>query len=146
MNRENPISVICLQECWTNDNTYIPLYNLYNYKLIHQGQRCCPHGGLVIYVHEQFSFMDSEIHQTTTGWEYLCIQISHNSPYSKKHMICNTYRRPGGTIEELGLFRDEFSEILESIKSQSQSAYICGDFNINLLDINTDRNCNIYFG
>ena len=80
-NRVNPISVICLQECWTNDNTYMPLYNLFNYKLIHQGQRCCPHGGLVIYVHEQFSIMDPEILQATTGWEYLCIQIFHNSPY-----------------------------------------------------------------
>ena len=31
MNHTNPISVICLQECWTNDNTFMSLYNLSNY-------------------------------------------------------------------------------------------------------------------
>ena len=81
----------------------------------------------------------------TSGWEYLCIQIAHNSPHSRKLIICNTYRRPGGTVEELRLFRDEFSAMLENIRSQNKSAFVCGDFNINLLDINIDRHCSNYF-
>ena len=45
----NPISIICLHECWTDETSAISLYNLNNYTMIHQGQRCCGHGVLVIH-------------------------------------------------------------------------------------------------
>ena len=35
MNKTNPISIICLQECWTDETSAISLYNLNNYPLIH---------------------------------------------------------------------------------------------------------------
>ena len=81
----------------------------------------------------------------TTGWEYLCIEISHNSPNLRKYIISNIYRPPEKYIEELDRFIEEFEIFLTIIKCYKKSAFICGDFNINLLEINNNRHFNTYF-
>ena len=56
VNQTHPISTICLQECWLNNTTAaeMRMFNLKDYKLFYQTKRCCGHGGLIIYVHNQF--------------------------------------------------------------------------------------------
>ena len=81
----------------------------------------------------------------TTGWEYLCIEISHNSPNSRKYIISNIYRPPEKYIEELDIFIEEFEIFLTIIKHYKKSVFICVDFNINLLEINNNRHFNTYF-
>ena len=45
---------------------------------------CCAHGGLIIYVHNQFQCtVMSEI----IGWEYLCVKISHRKTKSMCYAI-----------------------------------------------------------
>ena len=78
----------------------------------------------------------------TTGWEYLCIEISHNSLNSRKYIISNIHRPPEKYIEELDIFIEEFEIFLTIIKRYKKSAFICGDFNINLLEINNNRHFN----
>ena len=78
----------------------------------------------------------------TTGWEYQCIEISHNSPYSRKYIISNIYRPSEKYIEKLNRFIEEFEIFLTIIK---KSASICSDFNIHLLEINNNRRFNTYF-
>ena len=55
MNLTNPISAICLQECWLNDIDNVTMFNLDGYELFSQPNQCCAHGGLIIYVHKQFA-------------------------------------------------------------------------------------------
>ena len=81
----------------------------------------------------------------TTGWEYLCIEISHNRPNSRKYIISNIYRPPEKYIEELDGFIEEFEIFLTIIKCYKKSAFICGYFNIHLLEINNNRRFNTYF-
>ena len=81
----------------------------------------------------------------TTGWEYLCIEISHNSPNSIKYIISNIYRPPEKYIDELDRFIEEFEIFLPIIKHYKKSVFICGDFNINLFAINNNRHFNTYF-
>ena len=50
MNLTNPISAICLQECWLNDIDNVTMFNLDGYELFSQPNQCCAHGGLIIYV------------------------------------------------------------------------------------------------
>ena len=55
MNIINPISAICLQECWLGDADNVTMFNLENYEMTFLPKCCCAHGGLIIYVHfEQF--------------------------------------------------------------------------------------------
>ena len=82
------------------------------------------------------------INQMTTGWEYLCIEISHNSPNSRKYIISNIYRPTEKYIEELYRFIEEFEIFRTIIKRYKKSAFICGDFNIK---INNNRHFNTYF-
>ena len=45
---------ICLQETWPSSDADVSLLHIPGYKLIHQGSRCTRHGGLVIYLYEQY--------------------------------------------------------------------------------------------
>ena len=55
MNLTNPISVICLQECWLSSMDNVTMFNLDGYELFSQPNQCCAHGGLIVYVHKQFA-------------------------------------------------------------------------------------------
>ena len=48
-------------------------------------------------------------------------------------------------IEEIDIFIEEFEIFLTIIKRYKKSAFICGDFNINLLEINNNRHFNTHF-
>ena len=52
MNIINPISAICLQECWLGDADNVTMFNLENYEMTFLPKSCCAHGGLIIYVHK----------------------------------------------------------------------------------------------
>ena len=56
VNTTNPISAICLNECWIKEDSDLSLLKLQNYKMFYQRGNRVGHGhcGLVIYVHEQF--------------------------------------------------------------------------------------------
>ena len=118
--------------------------NLTNYNIFNQIGKCpghC-HCGLSIYVQEDYKCNALIINQMTTGWEYLCIEILHNSLNSRKYIISNIHRPPEKYIEELDIFIEKFEIFLTIIKRYKKSAFICGDFNINLLEINNNRHFN----
>ena len=48
-------------------------------------------------------------------------------------------------VEDFKIFVDEFSSFLTSIRSLKHSAFICGDFNIDLLKINSNKHFASYF-
>ena len=103
------------------------------------------HGGLIIYVHNQFQCFDVNVNLVSNRWEYLCIGLSHRKPRSKKYVICNVYRKPGGTTEEMTTFTNEFCNLLNELKRMKHDIYTCGDYNINLLNINSNIHCNNFF-
>ena len=135
VNTSHPISAICLQECWLDekDTDSINLFNLSDYTMVHQTKRCCGHGGLIIYIHNQFKYkLVDTIHQEATGWEYLCIELSHHEPHSQKYLLCNVYRKPGQLLDDFTLFLEEFALFVRMVKQLNRSSYICGDYNIDL--------------
>ena len=147
VNISSPISAICLNECWLTEKCDQSTIHLPNYQMFYQrGTReGHSHCGLIIYVHEQFTCREITVSNESTAWDYMCIELSHKSPNSKKHILCNVYRLPGGTVEELSTFTDEFSSFLETLKHMRLSAFVCGDYNINLLQIHSNHNVNTFF-
>ena len=147
VNLENPISAICLNECWIKENSDMSGLNLPNYKMFYQRGDRVGHGhcGLVIYVHEQFKCKQLFVDQSHTDWDFVCVEISHYKQHSKKYIIGNIYRLPGLIVDDFQTFVDEFSSFLTVINNLKHSSFICGDLNINLLQIDTNIHYNIFF-
>ena len=115
-----------MQECWLDDSKIdIDNFNLHNYTMWHKN-RISPtdHGGLIIYVYNQFQCFDINVNQVSNRWEYLCVGLSHRKPHSKKYIICNVYRKPGGTVDEINKFTNEFCNLLNELKSLKDSMSI----------------------
>ena len=145
LNRNNQISVICIQETWLSSESPTSLFDLPNYQLISRGKYCSNHGGLITYIHNDFNWEPVSIKDQTTGWENLFIKISQNSQNSKKYFIGNIYRLPSETVNDLQTFNDEFLETLEILQSKRLQVYLCGDYNINLLKVYKKDQYNIFF-
>ena len=114
----NPISVICLNECWINEKSDISDINLPNYTMFIQRGNRKGHGhcGLITYVHEQFQGKEPNIVRPHTALEYMSVEISHNKPNSKKYIISNVYRLPVEKVEDYTIVTDEFSCFLNDVK------------------------------
>ena len=144
-NERGHLSIICLQETWTDNNCDISLYQLLNYKLFHKGNQCSSHGGLFIYVHEEFNVEPANIAFNSTRWEGFCLKITQTRPYVKHYVIANIYRPPYESIDDFALFNEQFITLLNNISEMRHSSYICGDFNINFLKINVKAHYNTFF-
>ena len=59
-------------------------------------------------------------------------------------VLCNFFRK-NNLIDETDRFIDEFTNLLTVIDSKSLKAYICRDYNLNFLKINSDTRCNTLF-
>ena len=79
VNTQNPISVICIQESWGHEEMYIRYFSLPNYTLINANRRLNLHGGLITYIHNDFTFKELNdmipISGTSTLFESLFIEI-----------------------------------------------------------------------
>ena len=107
---------------------------------------CCAHGGLIIYVHKQFECrVMTEVVVQSSGWEYVCVKVSHRKPQSKIYVLRNIYRKPNEIVDDLDTFTIELSSLLYKIKNLKHSSYVCGDFNIDLLKVKENRHYCKYF-
>ena len=148
VNTHNPISAILLQECWIDGSAIdsLAMFNLKDYNMVYQTSRCYKHGGFLIYIHKQFKYtLIDTINQDATGWEYLCVEMSHRAPHSQKYLLCNVYRKPGEIVDEMNAFLAEFSTILQKVKNLNKLSYICGDYNIDLLKLKVNPRFGEFF-
>ena len=53
-NHNYEFSLICLQETWLSDESDLSQFQIDNYTCISQGKLCSEHGGLMIYLHNDF--------------------------------------------------------------------------------------------
>ena len=69
--RENGVefSAICLQETWLSDDSDTSLLQIDGYQLISQGKTCTSHGGLAIFLNNNFNFIHSRSYVKSTIWE-----------------------------------------------------------------------------
>ena len=147
-NNSMPVSVITLQETWADNETEMNFFNLPNYTMVYDDSRLSKHGGLVTYIHNTFTFerlSDDIYNQNSTVYESMFLKIHNKSSKFIKYIIGNIYRRPSSTIDELGQFIDEFTTVTQNLQEQHMKSYLCGDYNINLLKIDSSLHCNRFF-
>ena len=134
--------------------------NLTNYNLFNQIGKCPGHShcGLLIYVHEDFKCNELIINQIidfkmpyVIHSDFICFLLLYFTILEGKcfsfanlqfdlnlQTTRKIYRRANRFIEEFEIF-------LTIIKRYKKFASMCGDFNINFLEINNNRRFNTYF-
>ena len=142
------VSVITLQETWVGYETEMNFFNLLNYTMVNDDSRNSKHGGLITYFHNTFSFeriSDDVYNQNSTFYESMFLKIYNKSSKFTKYCIGNIYRCPSSTIDELCQFIDELTTGTHNLQEQHMKSCLCGDYNINILKIDSLLHCNRFF-
>ena len=149
VNDQCPISVICIQESWGHEGIDMSYFSLPNYKMIIQTRRLSAHGGLITYIHDDFAYkeLNSElpITSTSTLFESLFLEVWQKRFAKQKYIIGNVYRLPSYISDDVISFTIQYSDLLNIIRARSKFVYVCGDYNIDLLKINSNNEyCSFY--
>ena len=93
----------------------VSLLHIPGYKLIHQGSRCTRHGGLVIYLHEQYTYKLRNMYTRSDIWEGLFIDVSSHNLH-RPIIIGNIYRPPHNNNSNANIetFIEEMSPIINT--------------------------------
>ena len=129
-------NVICLQETWskyeTNDLMTIDLpgYNLVTLPRGHSRRG----GGLGLYIKNDLLFkLRKDLTCSDEDVEILTIELLRQN--EKNMLLSNIYRPPKGTIV---YYQERIAKHLHEVNREGKSIYIAGDFNLNLLDYETE--------
>ena len=139
------VSAICLQETWLSNDSDTSLFELYGYKLISAGKFCSVHSGLMIYLSDEYNFKCLNLHEQSSIWDGLFIEVYGKPLNRKKLVIGNIYRPPRETIENYHTFSSELAPILTFLNKSKCEVVIAGDFNIDLLKLNENNNVRLFF-
>ena len=139
-------SAICIQESWLKQGQDISLFQIPGYNLINQPKVCSEHGGLIIYLKREYTHNVRDLYKSSDIWEGLFIDVFHENT-NKKITIGNIYRPPKNnnsnpTIEN---FIQQINPIISNLSKENSHAIFTGDFNINLLEMNTRIKYQAYF-
>lgn len=135
-------SAICIQESWLDDNTDTSPIILENYTIINQPCRISKHSGLLIYLRKDYNYktIKTPLHDS---WEDLFIEITRNE--LTNILLGNIYRPPPAKepTSALKKFTNEFSDLIYNLSDKNTGHQIVvGDYNIDLLKSDSDKNIN----
>jgi hypothetical protein len=123
---------ILLQETWLNESNNTDLLQINGYQLISQPCKSTSHGGLAIYLKDNFDFEILSINVSNSNlWEGLFIKTKISE---FKHLTLGSiYRPPRNSIDNYTTFMNELDCTLKQLHGE---VVIGGDTNIDLLKIN----------
>ena len=120
-----------------------------NYTLINSYRRLTAHGGLIMYVHDDFALNEINenlpITHTSTLFESLFVEVWRKNIIYKKYVIGNIYQLPSYISDDVKSFINEFTALLNGLSMRSKSVYLCGDYNIALLKIHSVEDYSSFF-
>ena len=125
--------VIAISESWLKDSTadiYFPGYSSY-----HSTRPSRSGGGTALYIKNHL--LSSLIIGTTVNNDDIeCVfaEIRHNNG---KVVVGSIYRPPSGNVS---IFQNELCSKLSMINSSTNETVLCGDYNLDLLKINSNAN------
>ena len=138
-----PIQVLCLQETWFENSDLIDqgIYQIEDYHFVTQNRYASAHGGLAFYIHHNWNYKIKSNEIDSPYWEELFIEVTDHANPKSKFNITNFYRPPHSAISQLISFIEYFTQKLSSINPR-ETTLACGDFNINLLSLDSNDHCN----
>ena len=95
-------------------------------------------GGLVIYLNTNWDYKVISDDTVSKLWERQIVEIiDPNNKLRKKIIVGNIYRPPYNSLDNLNTFMAEFNSTLLEYHANGQNTYMCGDYNVDLLKINS---------
>lgn len=139
-------SVICLQETWLDHEADTSLFQIKNYTLLSKGKSCSLHGGVAMYIHNQFNYQEMIIDNMSARWDGQFVEISLKNCTAniKKMIIGNIYRPPRNDVMEINSFTNDLTLICDTF-DKYKNVILAGDFNINLLNSHLHHHINEYY-
>ena len=139
------IDAICLQETWLTEDSDLSLLKLPGYNLISKGRSCSAHGGVCIYLKENYDYTSIDIDIVSDFWDGQMIEIlvKDINGTNKKVVIGNFYRPPRPTHEDIKTFIKDMNAIFDKLKN-FKNVVLTGDFNINLLNFKIDSSVDYF--
>lgn len=131
-------SAICVQEAWYKEGQDDSQICLDGYDPIKQGFSVNHSGGLIIYLNTKFSHTKKNKLNSFSTWEGQVIQVKKGEHLAKPVILGNFYRHPFDTNADIRQFLNEFEPVLKNLESSKYDVAVTGDFNIDLLKVNTD--------
>ena len=125
--------IIAISESWLNNNSIIP--NLQGYECCHQPRISKKGGGVALFINNHLDF--KILNKMTTAIDDVleCISVELIFEKSKNVVVSCVYRQPGTPID---ICIDTLNAFFSPI-CKKKNIYICGDFNINLLNSETHK-------
>ena len=131
-NLSTHFSVIALSETWLNEsNADIMNIDGYQHEWKYRSKRSG--GGVSLFIKQQIAYKcRPDLSIVTDFMETLFVEIDKSAFNSNTHIICGVvYRPPNTSIDD---FLATFETFLSTITNEHKLSYICGDFNLNLLN------------
>ena len=133
LNTEYSFDVIACSETWLKKDSFIP--ELEGYNCVHQPRNNGNGGGVALYIKNQLNFKSLDKCTLTVNDVLECLTIELLLEKGKNIVISCIYRKPGSSVDS---FIDVLNNLFSSL-SKRKNIYLCGDFNINLLNAESHK-------
>ncbi len=126
------IAITESSEC--EDQSFLSNVSLEGYKL-YNTPTTSPKGGVVLYMNDNFdSFERIDLRIQTSEYQGVWVEIKNSN--SKNIVCCCIYRHPRYDMTN---FLNYMDSCLKILSDENKEIYLCGDFNIDLLKIDSNK-------
>ena len=123
----------------------LQLLQLHGYTTFHVKASCSTHGGVVTYVDNTYEGTVRDQVNNSDIWDGLFLEISHEN-LTNKIIVGNIYKPPkDNNCVNVNGFVSQLEPILSDLGDTNAEVLICGDYNINLLKVNSEPHFSYFF-
>lgn len=123
------MTVIAISETWLIDDQAV-MYEIEGYEMFFVNRREKKGGGVALYIDSNYRSRVVENMSLVKDKVMECVTVEIEIERSKNIIISCVYRTPGSCIET---FTEELMALYDSINNKKM-CFVCGDFNIDLLN------------
>ena len=100
-----------------------------------------------LFVLNDFAYKEINIGTTNESnlFESLFIELWRKDSTFQKFIVSNIYRLPSYLSADVRSFTNEFANLLNVLRTRSKFVYMCGDYNIDLLKIQTNGEFSLFY-
>ena len=134
LNINHQFTAIGITETWLKENAHF--VDIENYNFIHNHRRDQHGGGVGLYLKQNLNFKirkDLRFDNSDSS-DSLFVEII--VPKGKNIIIGVIYRPPNGNLQS---FVHSFNEVIDKVGRENKLCYLMGDFNINLLNYQSNN-------
>ena len=129
--------IIGVRETWLNDIT-CKLYDMENYEISEQHRPSKTGGGVAIFLKNCIKFVRrNDIEIFNEYCEFIFVEIEKSVFGTEKNILIGVIYRPPHS--DLVTFTDIMKNIVEIIRREYKICYLMGDYDINLLNVDTHQ-------